>query len=346
MSELKYKPLTKEQVIDAIERKKFTIPPMFLHKFWGAGLLDKYGNSLTELASQYPDDVFAAWHTQPGFDKSTTDNPNYRFGYKEDYSQAAKHSIGEYMVLMDSWDDFDQFLNDFPDPNEKGIFDHIIKDLPNAGSRYKLGCFWSIFHEKFWEIRGMENLMVDYYEHMDELKIMGRKFLEFHKGIISLYAQLGFDGIFSSDDLGHQSGPLMSPAVFEELYLPLYKELIGFTHSKNMHFWLHSCGDNTLLMDYLIEAGLDVLHPIQKHCMDEQQIFEKYSDSISFLYGIDVQQLLPNGSTEDVRNEVRRIKSLFQHKNGGLLLGAGNGIMPDTPLENIDAFLDEICTGR
>lgn len=82
MGELKYQPLKREQVIDAIERKNRSNPPIFLHKFWGVGLAEKYGDALTNLAAQYPDDVFAAWHIQPGFEQSTTKNPNYRFGYK------------------------------------------------------------------------------------------------------------------------------------------------------------------------------------------------------------------------------------------------------------------------
>ena len=66
--------------------------------------------------------------------------------------------------------------------------------------------------------------MLDYYDAMDELKIVGRRILEFDKVIIDRFAALGFDGIFTSDDLGHQTGPMMSPAVFRELYLPLYEE--------------------------------------------------------------------------------------------------------------------------
>lgn len=82
--------------------------------------------------------------------------------------------------------------------------------------------------------------------------------------------------IFTSDDLGHQHGPMMSPEIFRELYFPLYQEIIGYTHERGMHFWLHSCGDNTLLMDDLIEAGLDVFHPVQKGCMDEQETVRRF----------------------------------------------------------------------
>ena len=118
--------------------------------------------------------------------------------------------------------------------------------------RQKLGCWWHFLHERFWNIRGMENLMFDYYDAMDELKLLGKKLLEYYKVIVDRFCELGFDGIFTSDDLGHQTGPMMSPEIFHELYYPLYKEFIAYVHGRGMHFFLHSCGDNTLLMDCLL----------------------------------------------------------------------------------------------
>lgn len=334
--------LTREEVINVIERKGGNKIPLVFHKWWGGGLEDKYGKKLNEMASNFPNDIFEIFYTDPGEHKSTNNNPSYRWGYRSDYSAVAKHSIGEQYELLPDWSELDLLIKDFPNPNESGTFDIIKNKLPEAGNRYKLGCWWRLFHERFWSIRGMENLMVDYYENMDELKILGTKLLEYYKVIVDRFADLGFDGIFTSDDLGHQSGPMMSPAIFEELYLPLYKDFISYVHSKNMHVFLHSCGDNTKLMEYLIESKLDVFHPIQKGCMDEAETAEKYGNRITFLAGVDVQHLLPEGSVEEVRQGVRQLIDVLYKPEGGLLLAAGNGIMSDTPIENIEAMLEEI----
>jgi uroporphyrinogen decarboxylase len=336
--------LSRQQVINAIERKGSNKIPLAFHKWWGEGLKDKYGKSLDEMAAKYPDDIFVASYIDPGSVKSPTKNPNYRWGYKKDYTSAARHSIGNSVELLPDWSELDEFLADFPNPNEPGIFDEVEKQLENAGDRYKLGHWWYLFHERFWAIRGMENLMFDYYDNMDGLKKLGSRFLEYYKEIVDRYANLGFDGIFTSDDLGHQTGPMMSPAVFEELYLPLYKEFISYVHSKGMHVFLHSCGDNTKLMDYLIEAKLDVFHPIQTGCMDVAATAMAYGDKISFLAGIDVQHLLPEGSVEEVRTQIQKFIDILYKPEGGLLLAAGNGIMPDTSLENIETMLLEIST--
>lgn len=168
--------------------------------------------------------------------------------------------------------------------------------------------------------------------------------LDYYKVIVDRFALLGFDGIFSSDDLGHQRGPMMSPRIFEELYLPLYQEFIAYVHGKGMHFFLHSCGDNTQLLEYLIAAGLDVFHPVQRGCMDEMATARNFGGRISFLAGFDVQHLLPEGSPAQVRQGVRELIDTFYKPEGGLLLAAGNGIMPDTPLDNIVAMLEEMAT--
>lgn len=336
-------PLTREQVIQAIERKSNEHIPVVFHKWWGVGLEAKYGIALNDMAKEFPEDIITVWYQEPGFDISSNANPNYRLGYKDSYADSERHSIGKNTVLLPDWSELDTFLENYPNPNEPGNFDHVINTLKNADGRYKLGCWWRIFHERLWSIRGMENLMMDYYDNMDGLKQICRKIIDFYKVIIDKYKEAGCDGIFTSDDLGHQKGPMMSPAVFKELYLPCYKELIGYAHEKGMHFFLHSCGDNTLLMDYLIEAGLDVFHPVQKGCMDMEQTARRFGDQITFLAGVDVQHLLPTGTTEEVHQEIAQMKKIFSGSNGGLLLAMGNGIMPDTPLENIKAAFEEMC---
>jgi uroporphyrinogen-III decarboxylase len=75
--------------------------------------------------------------------------------------------------------------------------------------------------------------------------------------------------------------------------------------------------------------------------MDEKTIAAQYGGRMSFLAGFDVQQTLRTASPEEVRAEVRFLVDTFDRADGGLCLAAGNGILPGTPLENVDAFLDE-----
>ena len=338
-------PLTKDEVKKAIDREYPPAAPLVFHKWWGEGLVAKYGDALNEISRPFPDDIFIVGFQQPGGYQSSTQNPSYRFGYRDDYHLLGSRGHDSSMILPD-WSEFHQFAANFPDPDEPGTFDGAKRALEHAEAsgdkRYRMGHWWGVYHEKFWGIRGMQNLMLDYHLNMDGLKELGRLMLNFHKVAVDRFAELGVDGIFTSDDLGHQTSSMMSPKTFKELYKPLYAELISHVHSYGMHFWLHTCGDNTPLMDDLVEAGVDVIHPIQKYAMDEYKISREYGDKISFLAGIDVQYLLPEGTEEEVRRGVRKWIDAFYRPEGGLLLAAGNGILPDTPLENIRAMLEEI----
>jgi len=335
--------LTREQVIKVIERSGCDKIPVVFHKWWGPDLPAKYGAALFDMVSNYPDDINCVWYLEPGYEGSSNSNPNYRLGYRDNYDDFERHSIGNAVVLLPDWSELDSFLENFPNPNEPGNFDNVIQTAKTPDGRYKLGCWWRLFHERLWTIRGMENLMYDYYDNMEGLKLICNKIVEYYKVIIDKYKEAGCDGIFTSDDLGHQHGPMMSPAIFEELYLPYYKEIIAYTHEKGMHFFLHSCGDNTLLMSYLIEAGLDVFHPVQKGCMDMAKTAQLFGDKITFLAGVDVQNLLPNGSIQEIHEEIANMKKIFGKPSGGLLLAMGNGILSDNSLENIQAALDEMC---
>jgi len=84
---------------------------------------------------------------------------------------------------------------------------------------------------------------------------------------------------------------------------------------------------------------VDVVHPIQPIAMDQQAVAASHRGKLTFLAGLDVQYLLPTGSVDDVVEGTKRLIDTFDHEEGGCILAASNGIMPETPLENIEAWL-------
>lgn len=335
-------PLPRHLVAAAVDRtaRDLTVRsavPVIEGKWWGDGLYARHAAELDHLEERFPDDVTMLWYQEPGYETAPGANPEYRFGYLDDYSTAEVHGTGQTRVLLADWADFDRFLAHLPDPNEPGNFDAVRATAAAAGpGYYRIGCWWRLFHERFWAIRGMENMMLDYYDAMPELKRLGEALLGYYRVIVRRFAELGCDAIFSSDDLGHQRGPMMSPEHFRELYLPLYRAFCDEVHAHGMRFILHSCGDNGLLLDDLIAAGVDVFHPVQKGTMDLPAAAQRWGGQISFLVGFDVQHSLIHSSPEAIR-ELRRC---FQRPEGGLLLGMGNGILPGTPIANIEAALE------
>jgi uroporphyrinogen decarboxylase len=104
----------------------------------------------------------------------------------------------------------------------------------------------------------------------------------------------------------------------------------------------HSCGSIVPIIPDYIEIGLDFLNPIQPQAkgMNLKELYSEFGDRIGFFGGVDVQGVLPNGTPEDVRAEVRRVKDAVKHFPRFIIAPAHN-IQPDTYVENILAFFDE-----
>jgi uroporphyrinogen decarboxylase len=104
---------------------------------------------------------------------------------------------------------------------------------------------------------------------------------------------------------------------------------------------LHSCGSIDRVIPRLIDAGVEVLHPIQAMAkdMDAESLAQKYKGKIVFMGGVDTQRLLPFGSEDDIRKEVRRLKGLFGPNF--IVSPSHESILPDVPPENIAVLAAE-----
>lgn len=143
-------PLTREETTQVIERRGAARNiPLILHKWWGTGLVEKYGDDLMAIADRYPEDIVFTAYTYPGNEKSPIDNPSYRWGFLDNYDCEEAHSIGEHRVLLPDWDQLDDYLADFPDPNEACIFDCVKPLIAGAGERYVIGSVGNMAHERF-----------------------------------------------------------------------------------------------------------------------------------------------------------------------------------------------------
>ena len=329
-----FDPLPKEEVIKAIERRWPRSVPRLFTRWWGEGLHEQYGDRLAGL-NRYKEDAVVSLVVAVDASKMGL---SYLAG--PDGKSRGMDAGG----AIPDWKHLDEFIAKLPDPCAPALFDDSIKAGQRAASenRYFLWGFWNLFFEAPWSLRGMENLMIDYYENPDQVHRLHEALCGLYIGCIRQAArQCRPDGFWTSDDLGNQRQLMMKPQHFREFLKPYYRRVAAACHENGMHFWLHSCGNNTEILEDLIEAGLDVFHPVQKHTMDEQDVARRFGGRLSFLVGFDVQQTLRTGTVDEVRAEVRYLIDTFDRPEGGMCLAAGNGIVAGTPLENIEAFLDE-----
>jgi hypothetical protein len=332
------KPLSREELKNVIKGKGAARRiPMMIHEWINADTFKERSGAYKTVLDQYPNDIVRIYLNIPQVFDTPADDPSYRWlNFDNPFPPGTALDANS---ALDDWARLDGVLADFPDPNYPGL---IIKNpLPENGV-YRVGLWWYWLFERLWSIRGMENALCDFYENGNEVHRLFRALTDFYKVVAARgRKELGLDAIWTSDDIGMQTSPFFSIEVFREFFKPYYKELIEYTHSLGMHFWLHACGNIKPFIPDLIEIGLDVLHPIQKYTMAEKEIAAEFGKDICIWGGMDVQRTIPYGTTDDVRREVRFMFDTYFRKDGRFMLTAGNGMTADTPLENLKALLDE-----
>jgi len=226
----------------------------------------------------------------------------------------------------------------------KGIFGAAGKlgfEDAKGPDAYRLGALWYMFFERHWSLRGMQNAMTDFYDYPESVSGFYAALADLYcKIILRAKNELGIHGMLISDDIGAQAAPMFNEEIFKKFFKPNYKKVIDFCHSIGIEFWLHSCGNVEPFIPHFIELKLDVLHPIQKYTMDQRAIAKKYGDKICIWAGFDVQRVLPFGTSDDVRNEVREMREIY--KGSRWMFTLGNGATPDIPIDNLEALLDEV----
>ncbi|MCL6450080.1 MAG: uroporphyrinogen decarboxylase family protein [Acetobacteraceae bacterium] len=150
------------------------------------------------------------------------------------------------------------------------------------------------------------------------------------------------DVVNVSDDLGSQGGPLLSPTLYRQLVKPYHVELFRFIRQHtDARIMLHSCGDVVALLDDLIDAGVDCINPVQVSALrlSSRELKARFGSRVVFWGAIDTQEVLCQGTPEQVEDEVRRrIADLAP--GGGYVLSAVHNIQPDVPPENILAMTE------
>ncbi|MDR1174250.1 MAG: hypothetical protein LBK83_02100 [Treponema sp.] len=332
------RPLGREELKKVIEgRGAARRIPMAVHEWINPEIFGSRAPQYREVLAQYPSDIVKIYLNIPQVFDAPGDDPSYRWlNFDNPFPRG---TALDAVSALDDWAKLDGVLADFPNPNYPGL---ITKNPPSGDGVYRVGLWWYWLFERLWSLRGMENALCDFYENGEEVHRLFRALTDFYKAIVARgRRELGLDAIWTSDDIGMQTGPFFSVDIFREFFKPYYRELIAHCHSLGMHFWLHTCGNIKTFIPDLIEIGLDVLHPIQKYTMDEKEIAADFGKDICIWAGMDVQRTIPYGSPEDVRREVRFMFDTYYRKSGRLILAAGNNMTADTPLESLRALLDE-----
>ena len=257
------------------------------------------------------------------------------------YNEIAHHPLAQVTTVKEveeyAWPSVDWF-----------DCSHLSEEIDriNSDERYCIVFFIGGAFETPWYMRGMSRFLMDLIECPDIAEAISRRATEFYKqrALRAIEESNGkIDLVYSGGDIGTQRGMMLAPDLWRKHVKPYSTQLIRVFKDMGLITMYHSCGSIVPVIEDLIEMGLDILDPIQPKAagMDAEGLKERFGDRLAFHGGVDEQELLPNGTPEQVRNEVLRLMDVLG-RDGAYIVCPAHAIQPDTSPQNMMAIYDTV----
>lgn len=267
-----------------------------------------------------------------------------RHGTTSDTAELARPGgrsyIDEHRGPITNWDEFEAYP--WPDPARAGTraLEWCEKRLPDDMCVVAGGGFGHIAEHLVW-LMGYETICYALYDQRDLVKAISDRVVGIFIDVMRTVLQFPrVRATWGSDDMGHRSGTLISPADTREFMLGGHKLLAAMSHEAGRPYLLHSCGNLSAIMDDLIEdVRIDAKHSFEDTIESVTDAKDTYGQRIALLGGIDVD-FLCRSDPQTIRNRVRQTLSKCM-PGGGYCLGTGNSVANYIPLDNYLVMLDE-----
>lgn len=206
-------------------------------------------------------------------------------------------------------------------------------------SGYECGTF-----EQAHEIRGIEQLLSDVLLEPEATEAFLTRIAANKARIAAAYARSGVDIVFIGDDMGSQRSLLVSRSTWQRFFRPPLERIVGAIRGTgaDVKIAYHSCGCIEPLVPDLVEVGIDILESVQPECNDVAALVAAHSSRLSFWGAIGAQSTMARGTPDEVRDAVLGLTSLFG-PGTGLVVAPAHTLEPDTPAENVVAFLNAVA---
>lgn len=266
-----------------------------------------------------------------------------QYGVAHEPGSAAAFHMTKMYHPMENFDSTEQVLAyPLPDyshadaaPQKKAAQEAHAADLIAVGNMQMT--VW----ETAWYMRGMENLMTDMMLEEPIAEVLLDRVTALSVLRAESFARSGADVLFLGDDIGMQHSIMMSEDLYCTWLKPRLAKVISAARAvkPDIVVFYHSCGFVTPMIPHLIDAGIDVLNPVQPECMDFGEIHSQFGDRLSFHGTIGTQTTMPFGTPDEVRREVFKNLEIAGDK-GGLFVAPTHLLEPEVPVENVIAYID------
>ncbi|MBI3985335.1 MAG: hypothetical protein HY343_00295 [Lentisphaerae bacterium] len=245
-----------------------------------------------------------------------------------------------FKPVLENWDDLDRL--ELPALDTPAFYEGARTAAAADTTHFRVGWMpgWPFAICRY--MRRMEIYFVDLLAERERIDVLHDRVTGLLERMIDGYGEAGMDGIMYCEDLGIQDRTLMSPAMWRDIFRPLYERLTSRAHRHSMKVIQHSCGYNWALVDDLCEAGVDCLQFDQPAVYDLPALAAKLkAHRVGLFSPCDIQKVLPTGDRALIESETRRLVETFRGgfiaKNYGDL--AGIGVKPEWDQWAYEAFL-------
>lgn len=237
----------------------------------------------------------------------------------------------------------------FPDERVEDLL-NLMKPVVEDPGHCFVGCDVSpCVFEMYWRLRGMEDAMADIAGDAGLADEMFGRCADFAVRLgEQACRRFALDWYWTGDDVAGQRCLMMSPASWRALVRPHLQRVIDVGKRHSLPVAYHCCGALRPIIPDLIEMGVDVLNPVQANCpgMDAFELKREYGARLTFMGGVDTQELLPRASAAEVRRTTEALIECMTADGGGYILAASHTISPETPDENIFAMYEAAGISR
>lgn len=309
-------------------------------------VLERLGSDARAVLDRYPSRVYEAARARPEHAPFMDDWGGGQSEIEPGRWYPGIHPMPDATSLRDieayPWPDMD-------DPSRVAHVRAEARALAADGRYAVIGCPWLLFpFERAHAMQGLDRFLENMLLEPDFARALLWKIEGLCKTLMGHFldeAGEDLDIVKIGDDLGAQESLMISPATYRDLLKPVHADLIAFIKSKTKaKIFFHSDGDIFDLVPDLVEIGVEVLNPIQSgagRMSDLGLLKRSYGDRLAFCGAIDTQRVLPYGSPDEVRAEVRRVIGLLGG-GGGYIVSAVHTIMDEVPPENIIAMCEAV----
>jgi uroporphyrinogen decarboxylase len=315
----------RRQEPDVVPHMELTISPVFVEKILPGG-------SVEDLIEYLDIDGIAYYTLSTGSKVLDTSKSIIRDEWgvmKRDTGQTTPHPIE---APIKSEKDLDAYMP--PDPDNPSIYEPLRKMVSRFKGQRAIVAMIEQPFMRVSEIRGAEDHFMDMILNPNLILRLNDIVVEHHLKVIKNFVETGADIIAFGGDLATKDGPMASPRHLEKFGIAALTKLIQFTHGQGLPCILHSDGNIMPIMELLLGAGIDGLHPIDPVAgLDIGVVKEKYGDRVCLIGSIDCGPLMMWGTKDQVRQAVKdNIRKAG--KGGGLIAASSHSIQPKAKSEN------------